>query len=216
MDTGRALIHATTALLAVAAVLVARSTPTHRPFAAWMVWFVVSDWARIGIAALKADAPRPYRGGMLALAMVDRGLVLLWTFTFLALVLHYFTPLRLWKIAAILIMPFAIALAYALNYPAVRGATYADLIRYVSMFCVALTWVAIVWGTLFRADSKPTVAHLAVMFFACAEVIALAVPYAGDLFTGWNVVRVIMLITMGACLIAHAWALTRRPAPDPS
>ena len=176
----------------------------------WATWMPVAEFTRLGLATVRDGAVRPYVGAARLSFHADEFLVLSWTFSLLALGLHYFTRLRpVWAA-----LPFAVSFALCLEYPWMRGESLALLYRVVSLGGCLVVWGAIAWAMMFRDDARPNVTHLVVMFVAASEVINVAVPFAADFFRDWDMVRIANVVTAVACIGAHVWQLTRSPVEE--
>jgi len=196
------VLYATLALLAV---LVARRDRDHRAFAAFAVWMPATDWIRIPLRALRAGTPDPEAGLGRLLHHVGQGLVLSWSFTFLAVVLLGFTRIRAWPA----LLGWVVAMAVCLNHSVVRGDVFAAVYKTASVSCMGLGLLAVAWALVVRHDLQPKLHHLCIMVFLAGDIVTFLFPFVSNLFTDWPVVRAINVVVSTVLCALHAQALLR-------
>jgi hypothetical protein len=187
----------------------ARRDPSHRVFAWLVAWYAGGDLARIGLAALREDAPRPYRGFARLVFHLDQALFLSWSFLFVAVAAHYFLRSRPWIVLGAWIATFAICL----DYPTVSREVLIALYRTVGLGCVVATWGCIGWAIAKRAEIQPRLAHLMLILYGVVDVVTNLVPMARDYLGNWEVTRFANFMLLGAGVALHAGALARGKSP---
>lgn len=197
------------ALLAVLAVLVARRNRAHWPFAAWAIWMPATDWIRVGLRAVRASTPDPKAGLGLVMHHLGEGLVLSWSFTFLALTLVAFTRVRPWPT----IIGWAIPMALCLDHATFHHENLEALYRVTGITCMGLGLLAIAWALLVRRDLQPQLHHLAIMVFAAGDVMLYLSPFIGSFFTDWDVARSINAVCLSVGCTMHVLELRRQARP---
>jgi hypothetical protein len=195
-------------LVAVAAIALASRDRGHVPFAFAAAWVSLSDWARMGLSAMRVGAQRPYIGVERLALHGEQFVILSLNFVLVALVLRYFTRIK----PAWTLVPFALALGVCLDYPAVRGESLVLLYRSATILECVIVWTVIGWAMLFNEVLKPNTTHLVLMFWAAADVIIAAVPFAHDFFRDWDMVRIANLVTALSCIAAQLSAIFSSPA----
>ncbi len=202
------LHHALYLALAAVAWAWTRREPSHRPFAALVSWLAVANLARVGLAALKEGADRPYTGFARVVFHADQAIFLSFSFLFVAAVVHYFLRRGPWLVVG----AWAATYAICLNYPTVSRDVLIALYRTVGVGCVLATWACIFWGIARRADLQPALAHLVLILYAVVDVVTNLVPMARDYLGNWDVVRFANILLLVACVVLHAASLARRRA----
>lgn len=197
--------------LAALAVAVWRREPSHRAFAAYVVWMTASDWGRLLLAELRESAARPYTGLARVWFHLDEALVLSWSFGLLAVTLLSFARWRPWTAA----LGWAVAMAVCLDYPDVRGETLQVVYRTSALLCLGTGIGCVFWGILVRRDLQPRLHHLAVMAFLAADSVIYLLPYVKDMFGEWSIVRTINTVLLLVLCALHARALVRPHADAP-
>ena len=210
MDPLRVAGYALYILLAVLAWCVARSRPAHRWLAAYITWMAAADWIRLGIRGALDAAPRPLTGWPQVLLHVDDLFVFSWSFLFLACCLHYFVRRARWAA----IGAWAATWAITLNSQIVTGEVVGWIFRLVSLGCLAASWACIVWGMLRGSKIQPGLAHLVLLLYASADVVLNLIPHAHGFLEGWPLMRLVNVLLLTTCIVAHVVWLRRR-APEP-
>jgi len=207
MDDGlRFAAFALRLLLALLALIVARRDRDHRPFATFAVWMPATDWIRIGLRALRASTPSPEEGLGRILHHVGEGLVLSWSFVFLAVVLAGFTRIRPWWA----VVGWLVAMIVCLDHSNIHGDTLAAVYKTVGITCMGVSLLAIAWALLARHDLQPKLHHLAIMVLLAGDIVTYLFPFVSNMFTDWPVVRGINIVLLTVLCVLHAQALRQR------
>jgi hypothetical protein len=201
-----ALLHLLAGLLALR---LARLRADYRPVALFLAGTAIADLALVALTlgASTALPSAPLTGIARIVGHIRQALYLVWPFGFAALFVAVFSN----RFPRIIPLAYVVTVAaLVLGYPTLRGETLRQAYLGIELAALAVALAAIIqWA--WRRES-PTLTHIVALLLLGTEIAALVGPWHRDIFTGWDMARVMFAFTYAAITGLQgsvSWKLSR-------